>query len=228
MRNWRAGLVMAVALAAATAQGNAEAASDPAKPVHIIIGLDLSRSNPLVTNKEYASKAAQRIAPLIKNLAPRSVVNLRTFGVYDPSAQNLRIDFVVSSKHPVEEVSTVVTGVVAGIPQLVAERKLTAQNYTNIVPFLENMAQVTDCTQLDATIILVSDGIEDSEYVKLIHEGSTLPAPEPKLYKGCAQLQILGLGVGANSPTLTKHLRDEWTTWAQKAGFETFEGLNDW
>jgi len=228
MRNARAGWAAAAALAVACLTGPARAAADDPKPVHIIIGLDLSRSNPLVTSKDYASKVAQRISPLIDDLAPRSVVNLRTFGVYDPSAQNLRIDFVVSSKHPTSEVNTVVTGVIAGIPQLISERKLIAQNYTNIVPFLENMAEVVDCKALDATVILVSDGIEDSEYVKLIRDGSKLPAPDGALYKGCAELQILGLGVGANSPTLTKHLRDEWARWADQAGFENFEGLNDW
>lgn len=228
MRNARVGWAAAAALVFAGLTGAARAAADDPKPVHIIIGLDLSRSNPLVTSKDYASKVAQRISPLIDDLAPRSVVNLRTFGVYDPSAQNLRIDFVVSSKHPTSEVNTVVTGVVAGIPQLISERKLIAQNYTNIVPFLENMAEVVDCKAMDATVILVSDGIEDSEYVKLIREGSKLPAPDSAIYKGCSGLQILGLGVGANSPSLTKHLREEWSRWADQAGFETFEGLNDW
>lgn len=233
MRYWRATAALCAALITAPFAGlafasPAKAAADEPKPIHVIIGLDLSRSNPLVTNRDYASKVAQRVAPLIKNLAPRSVVNLRTFGVYDPSAQNLRIDFVVSSKHPADEVLTVVTGVIAGVPQLVSEGKLTAQNYTNIVPFLENMAEVTDCKMLDTTVILASDGIEDSEYVKLIRDGSQLPAPDPGIYKGCSSLQILGLGVGANSPTLTKHLREQWQKWSDAAGFDRFEGLNDW
>ena len=43
-----------------------------------------------------------------------------------------------------------------------------------------------------------------------------------------ATLVILGLAQGVNDPRETQRLRDEWTAWAQAAGFKSFIGLNDW
>lgn len=76
-------------------------------------------------------------------------------------------------------------------------------------------------------IILASDGIEDSEFARLATGGS-LPAPDRQLYRGCARLTIYGLGQGSGSPVTTQRLRNQWTNWAQHAGFSAFEGLNDW
>ena len=226
MRSLLRAATLAAAFAASLA-GPAPAASK-SKPEHIVIGLDLSTSNPLVENDAYAAKVAERLMPMLRNLEPRSQVTLRTFGVYDPTRQQLRIDRTISSLHPAEEVAAVVQGVVKGIPTLVKRGTLQAQPATNIVAFLENTAELVDCRHNATNIVLVSDGIEDSSIARLTKLNAVLPPPESKLFKNCKGLEILGIGVGANSPQLTNHLREQWDAWAKAAGFKDFSGLNDW
>ena len=194
----------------------------------IVIGLDLSRSNPLVRDPRYAQKVAQRIGPIIKQLKPHDEVKIRTLGSYDSTEQVLHIDEIVSVRTTPDDVAEVVQGVIAGVPTLIQRGTLKTQGSTHILAFLDNMAQVVDCKNREATIILASDGIEESEEASLTRERGQLPKPNGTPFAGCASLQILGLGVGAQNPQLTEHLREQWTAWAKEAGFESFEGLNDW
>ena len=194
-----------------------------------MIGLDLSESNPLVSNKSYAASAGALVAQNIKSLPMASKVMLRTFGSYSGQKNNVRFDTEISSqgdeKPPV--VAKHVEDLIAGVPEFVRAGSLEVQDRTNILSFLEDMAQFVDCSKMDTTVILVSDGIEDSEYARLKH-GESLPAPSPGLYRGCAELLIVGLGQGADSPSFTERLRSEWGAWAKAAGFRDFEGLSNW
>jgi hypothetical protein len=211
------------------AEEEEKAKPDPQSiPRHLIVGLDLSRSNPLVAHDGYAQKISERIAPMVSDLPVRSVVTIRTFGEYNSTANNLRIDRVISANAKPEDVERLVAGVIAGIPKLIKDGKLKVQNRTNILPFLENMAQISNCRDMKATVVLATDGVEDSEYAQLVKASSSLPAPEKKIFYRCAELQILGLGQGLNSPSMTKRLRTEWQAWSKAAGFKKFEGLYDW
>jgi hypothetical protein len=80
---------------------------------------------------------------------------------------------------------------------------------------------------MPTTVILASDGVEDSDYARLGH-GDGLPRPERGLYRGCVRLAIFGIGQGTGSPIMTTRLRQQWDGWAHAAGFARFEGLNDW
>jgi hypothetical protein len=64
--------------------------------------------------------------------------------------------------------------------------------------------------------------------VRLGRPDAHLPAPEGRPFAGCSDMQILGLGEGARSPSETVRLRGEWNRWAHGAGFARFQGLNDW
>ena len=194
----------------------------------ILVGLDLSRSNPLTVDARYAAKVAQRVGPMIKPLKPHDEVKIRTFGSYDPREQPLHIDQVISARNLPDDVAEVVQGIIAGVPTLVERGTLKTQSSTHILAFLDNMAQVADCKERDTTIVLASDGIEESDEARLSSVRGTLPKPQGKPFEGCKSLQILGLGVGQKNPALTIHLREEWAAWAKAAGFEEFEGLNDW
>ena len=234
MRHMPLALIL-VALAAALphsafAAMSAEDEEDNRPPVRLIIGLDLSRSNPLVDSDAYAAKAADLIANEIKDLPLASKVMIRTFGSYKGSVNNLRIDRDISSAGDEKPaaVADLVRQIVANVPKLVRDGTLEAQNQTNIVPFLENMSEFVDCGEMDATVILISDGIEDSEYARLVNRDESLPTPDSGLYGGCSQLEIVGLGQGTNSPSLTEHLRAEWEDWAKAAGFKNFDGFNEW
>lgn len=219
------GIAVLAVMLAGTSQPSSAA---EAKPRHIVIGLDLSKSNPLVTDKEYAAKVARRVGPIISSLEPRSIVTLRTFGAYDVTVQDLSYDRVISSRHRPEDVARTVQGIIAGVPTLIEKGTLSAQMATNIVPFLENMAEVVDCKAHATEIYLITDGLEDSEYARLIEPKSTLPLPTKRIFWRCQTLEILGLGVGSKSPLVTSHLREQWTSWAKAAGFKEFHGLNDW
>jgi hypothetical protein len=203
-------------------------ANGAVKARQIVIGLDLSTSNPLVKNEPYAKRVAQRVAPAIRDFPPRSLVILRTFGVYDPSANPLRFDKQISSINRAPDVAQAVETIIASVPAMVSSGKLKAHSWTNIVAFLETIAVTVDCKRFKTTIVLVSDGIEDSDYARLTTEKAHLPPPSRKLFEGCEDLQFLGIGIGANKPALTEHLRQEWAQWAQDAGFKNFSGLYDW
>ena len=196
-------------------------------PKIYVIGLDLSKSNPLVRDKGYAARVAARTAEELVALPLKSRVMLRTFGSYDGGANSLKIDQVISSHARPDMVAKGIAILIANVPKLVDEGKLKTQSKTNIVPFLDTMSQVVDCMQSDVHVILLTDGFEDSEYAHLTRYGGKLPAPAQPTYKGCSELLILGLGQGG-SPSATKRLRASWRAYAEAAGFLKFYGLYDW
>jgi hypothetical protein len=203
---------------------------DNSPPRTIIIGIDLSTSNPLIVDDAFAAKVAARVGSMIRGLAPRSRLVLRSFGTYDSSANatmNLEVQIAPKTARA-EDMAALVTQVIAGVPQLVRTGKLRAQNSTNIIAFLDNMAATVDCRAQQATVILASDGVEDSRLANLSRGGGTLPRPSRAVFAGCDQLLIFGLAQGMHDPRQTQRLRDEWNAWAAAAGFKSFTGLNDW
>ncbi len=197
-------------------------------PRRVVIGLDISQSNPLVADPAFAAKVGARIAGEIRKLGFASEVHVRTLGNYDASSNAFYYDTVLSTRSRPEDVAQEVEHLVAGTPLLVKRGKWKAQSHTNILAFLDNVSQSIGCGGMPTTIILASDGIEDSEYAHLARVGAHLPAPDTGQYQGCAELEILGLGQGTKSPITTVRLRKEWTGWAKAAGFHEFQGLNDW
>ncbi len=203
----------------------------PANPPQtIVIGIDLSSSNPLIRDDGFAGRVATRLQPMIANLAPRSRVLLRSFGAYNSAANNaLTLDIVIAPKTArAEEMARLVSGVIAGLPKMVREGRVQVQNSTNIVPFLMNISKNVDCSAMPVHVILASDGVEDSQVAKLARRSATLPAPQVAPFPACEELMILGIGRGLNSPGDTERLYSEWQGWAQAAGFRRFTGLNDW
>jgi hypothetical protein len=197
-------------------------------PSRVVIAIDLSKSNPLIDNPAFAQKVAMRVADEVRGLGFASEVHVRTFGNYDATSNNFHYDAVLSVRNRPDAVAAEIGRLIAGTPQLVASGKWRAQGRTNILAFLDNVSQSIGCADRPTTIILASDGIEDSEYARLEHSDAHLPSPEGRPFAGCAELQILGLGEGTNSPSETVRLRGEWARWSRAAGFARFEGLNDW
>ncbi len=197
-------------------------------PQRIVVGLDISRSNPLVTDPDYAARIGARIATKIRTLGFRSEVHVRTLGNYDAVSNNFYYDALLSVRNRPEAVAAEVQRLIAGTPLLVKRGRWKAQAHTNILAFLDNVHESIGCAGMPTTIILASDGIEDSEYAHLARRNAHLPAPDGKPFAGCAKLEILGLGQGTRSPMETVRLRKEWRGWAKAAGFADFQGLNDW
>lgn len=197
-------------------------------PRRVIIGLDISKSNPLVDNAAFADKVAVRISNIVKTLGMASEVHVRTFGSYDASSNNFYYDARISARNRPEVVAAEIRKLIAGTPLLVKSGKWVSQSNTNILAFLDNVSQSIGCAGMPTTVVLASDGIEDSEYVRLQKPDAHLPAPESRPFRGCTEMQILGLGQGTRSPIVTTRLRSEWARWAAAAGFGRFTGLNDW
>ena len=197
-------------------------------PQRIVIGLDLSRSNPLIADPAFAARVAARVANIVRNLDFASEVHVRTFGSYDPVSNNFAYDVVLSVRNRPEIVAAQVQKLIAGTPLLVRNGRWRAQENTNILAFLDNVAQSIGCSGKPTTVVLASDGIEDSDYTRLTRRDSHLPEPGGRLFQGCASFEIYGLGQGTDDPRMTTHLRQEWSNWARGAGFARFQGLNDW
>ena len=207
----------------------AYADQDAPRPAQrLIIGLDLSRSNPLIADPAFAAKVGVRVAALIGQLGFASEVHVRTFGNFDAGSNPFYYDTMISARSRPEQVAADVERLIAGTPSLVASGKWKAQGRTNILAFLDNVARSEGCAGLPTTVILATDGIEDSQYAKLDDPDDHLPAPDGKPFAGCSDFQILGIGEGTRSPVKTERLRGEWSRWAHAAGFGRFEGLNDW
>jgi len=217
-------LAMLACLVSVAFAGTAQAAG----PQTIIIGLDLSLSTPLITDDAYAARVGARVAQDLQTLPLRSRVILRTFGSYDVTVNALKVDQTITAHAKPQNVAVAVASLISSVPRLVREKKLVAQGMTNIVPFLETMSQVVDCEGSQVTLILATDGFEDSDYARLTRHGGKLPMPAKPLYPGCHEMLMLGIGTGVNSPATTKRLREQWSAWALAAGFERFTGLYDW
>jgi len=228
------GLLGGGALVAETARAPATIqvadAGDQAElsPKRIVIGLDLSKSNPLIDNPAFAAKVARRVADQVRALGFASEVHVRTFGNFDPSSNTFAYDQVISVRARPQNVAAEIEKLISGTPLLVQRGKWVAQDNTNIIAFLDNAVTSIGCAGMPTTVILATDGIEDSEYAKLGREDARLPPPSGHPFRGCAELQILGVGQGTRSPSETVRLRTQWTRWAQDAGFARFSGLNDW
>jgi len=197
-------------------------------PRRIIVGIDLSRSNPLIDEPGFAAKVGRRVAAEIASLGFASEVHVRTFGSFDSSSNTFAYDQVISTHARPDYVAAEVERLVAGTPALVERGKWRSQGTTNIIAFLDNVVLSIGCDEMPTTVILASDGVEDSEYARLERSRSTLPAPEGRPFHGCAELQILGIGQGTHSPSETDRLRAQWAGWSRAAGFVRFQGLNDW
>lgn len=225
-----AAFVGSLAFLASNAMANMPPPSVTNPPRTVVIGVDLSTSNPLIRDPGFAARVAERIRPMISGLAPHSRVFLRSFGAYNsPANSSLTFDITIAPKTArAEDMANLISGVIAGIPQMVAQGRIQTQNQTNIVPFLMNMSKVVDCRAMPTDVVLASDGVEDSQVANLSRRSSTLPAPAVAPFPGCEDLQILGIGRGLNSPRDTQRIYDEWQFWAQAAGFKNFIGLNDW
>lgn len=219
-----------LALLAWNGSAFASYAPSPNPPQTIVIGIDLSASNPLIRDDGFAGRVAARIQPMIAALAPHSRVLLRSFGAYNSAANNaLTLDIVIAPKTArAEDMARLIGGVIGGVPQMVRQGRIQVQNSTNIVPFLMNISKNVDCRAMPVHVILASDGVEDSQVAKLARRSATLPAPLSAPFPGCEELMILGIGRGLNSPGDTERLYGEWQFWSQSAGFRRFTGLNDW
>ncbi len=76
-------------------------------------------------------------------------------------------DAVLSVRQRPANVAADIQRLIAGVPELVRSGRFRAQNNTNILAFLDNVSQSIGCRGMPTTVVLASDGIEDSDYARL-------------------------------------------------------------
>jgi hypothetical protein len=211
---------------ASTSRDSRVEATKPTR--RLIIGIDLSRSNPITDDPGFAAKVAQRVRGMIESLGFASEIYVRTFGSYNSSANAFYYDAKLSIRSRPDAVAAEVAKLISSTPALIKSGRWRAQNTTNVLAFLDNAAHSFGCSGMPTDVVLASDGLEDSEYAHMKRPGAQLPQPRSRAFNGCQGLYIFGLGRGQESPAHTIELRNQWQRWAHAAGFSSFTGLNDW
>ncbi len=220
--------VTAIAIARLAFQHTASlVAYDPTPGPHLVIGFDISQGSPLIADRAFARRAGERLRGLIEPLPNRSLVTVRAFGDYGVTPGPLSFDRVISLRQTGETVGVLVGAIAENMPDVIESGRVLMHAESNIVAFLEAMSQSIDC-QRETRILLVTDGLEDSEFGDLLEPDTQLPAPTDTIFPGCTELQLIGLGHGQTSPLLARRISGEWKAWANQAGFETFRGLSTW
>ncbi|MGE4069857.1 MAG: hypothetical protein AB7E72_01625 [Lysobacterales bacterium] len=181
-----------------------------AKTVHVAI--DLSGSNALIGDRNFAYAASQYVAQEITPLRDGDVVRVQTLGARNNPQNLLDATYKISHKIKPAAVAKAITQFIRSLP----ERPNLAQGATNLLAWIEFHPPFAE----GDVILLLSDGIESSELVngQALAEGKTgLPAPEIDL-KG-RRLIVYGLGAGLPAPNV-RHLRKAWQVWSDQAGAE--------
>ena len=176
------------------------------------IGIDVSKSNPLVSDKNFAEQAVKYVGSQIVTLKPGDTVSVRTFGSRANARNFKTLKLRISNKMRAPQAAHYAMTFTSKLLQ----DKSIPQSSTNIIAWLEFTPNF-NCER-EGQILLITDGLEASTYVEpvaLLEGKAHLPAPDVDL-TGCS-ITFYGLGAGWN-PQHTKNVRNEWREWAQKAG----------
>lgn len=184
----------------------------------LTIGIDLSGSNPLLLDQNFASSAAHYIYDEISTLNVQDEVQILTFGARD-SRQNLLSNRVtLSRQNRPKKVAAQIKNLVQTLPNAGE----LSQSQTNLIAWLE-FTRGFDCAS-GGQIIVLTDGIESSTLVdanQFVQGKTSLPKPEVDL-SGCS-LTFYGLGAGFPTQSV-RHVNQAWRAWAESAGsqFDSF------
>lgn len=176
------------------------------------LAIDVSGSNPLLSDASFGAVASAYVAEQIAQLKSGDKVHVQTFGARE-SAANMRAQtYVIGRRIRPEAVATVLTQFIRSLPG----RQDLSQGATNILGWLELHSDF-GCEE-GSRIVMLTDGIESSSYVDaraLLEGKAKLPEPDVAL-SGCT---ISFFGIGAGMPVhMAKNLRNAWSEWAAKAG----------
>ena len=177
----------------------------------LTIGSDLSQSNPLLQDANFNQQAVSYVVAQIRALKRGDVVVLKTFGGLADS-QNFKSKSFTIKRHNAKKIAKYAAHHITKLASL-----SEAQKSTNLVAWLQRGR--FDCAN-DSQIILLTDGIEASEYVSpsaLLLGKANLPNPNKRhQLKGC-EVVFFGLGVGRPDKQ-NNILLDEWHGYFEKAG----------
>lgn len=180
----------------------------------LTIGIDLSGSNPLLSDPAFAVNAARFAADKVSALKNGDVLQLMRFGART-STENLQTQrIVISGRNRPKKMAKQVEAYIRTLPKQLNK----GQPSTNLVTWLE-FTNDFNCNE-QSTVLAITDGLESSSVISakaFITGSKSLPTPDVDL-TGCKVI-FYGLGAGLEF-TAIKHIRKGWTDYLGKSGAE--------
>lgn len=177
----------------------------------LIVLVDVSQSNPMLTDKNFNRRAAEYVFAATKALNKGDTVSVQTFGSLTDT-QNLNIKSQTVSRHNSKKVANSVGRYVMSLPEQIA-----GQGSTNLLSWFNRNA--FDCSQEAHHILVITDGLEASEYVnpqRLLDGKQALPAPTEFVNLAGCDVTFYGVGSGMHDRSAL-HLRKVWGEYFKQA-----------
>ncbi len=184
--------------------------SQPVSAKDLVIALDVSSSNPLLTDPTFKRSAALYIANAVAELKSGDRVVIKRVGSLNHSA-NFAAHTLPIERHNVKKVAKRVAAYILSLKQ-----SSHAQGSTNLLAWLgRNPLSCGDGSRL----IMLTDGLEASEYVNpnhLLSGKQALPAPSEFVKLSGCSVSFYGMGVGLLDAQ-TNRLRRAWQRYFEQA-----------
>ncbi len=191
--------------------------SAPVSAKTLVIGLDISSSNPLIHSDSYARYIGGLLGDRVLELDYGDVVVIETFGIHGELLSR-RAELEISKRLRHKKVAHFVRQLVAALPEAVRKGQLEPHGATNIMSFLRTRSERHGCRN-GLALLVATDGAESSDVVdeKALRAGKAgLPAPSDSYLDGC-EVGLFGVGEGVES-LVSERLRKQWRDYLQAAG----------
>ena len=183
-----------------------------AQATTVTIAIDKSRSNPLLTDKNFAIGAAHYAQGIIQELKDGDIVRLKSFGARSHTSNLLDQSFTINRRMRAKQIAESMKSYISDLPN----HDDQAQSATNIVAMIEFDGNF-NCED-NSKVLLLTDGLEASSVVdpQAFYNGTaSLPKPDVNL-KGC---EVIFYGIGAGMPNASvKHLHKSWEKYISETG----------
>lgn len=200
-----------------------------AKADTLVIGIDLSDSSPLTLEDAAAARAGKTAASKIETMKRGDTIMLRSFGLPGVTKTQIHETVKITGRYRVNVAMNQIESFIASLPKLVRDGKISIENRTNAIGWLERSGPTLECRNETTNVLMLSDGIEWSEGIKgsQILKGTPLPPPSMKILDGC-HVEMWGMGQQqrkfGNDDRWYPVLRKTWTQFMNEAGVASFKG----
>lgn len=177
----------------------------------LVVGLDISTSNPLVRDDAFAREVGAQVQRQIEDMQPGDRVIIETFGLHG-IAMGQKIELPISRRHNPGKVAHFASQIISAVPRMVREGKLAPHPATNILSFLELRTEREGCN--DTVFFIATDGFESSDAVS---GTNVLPTPASAYLTGCS-VTLTGVGGGTQETVAARNLKDLWLAYLRDAG----------
>lgn len=177
----------------------------------LVVGLDISTSNPLVRDDAFAREVGTQVKRRIEGMQRGDRVIIETFGLHG-IAMGQKVELSISKRHNPKKVAHFASQIITAVPRMVREGKLVPHPATNILSFLELRTEREGCR--DTAFFVATDGFESSDAVS---GTNALPTPVSAYLTGCS-VTLTGVGGGTQETVAARNLKDVWIAYLRDAG----------